>query len=309
VSVPAWCKVSDVKARRTLDLAKARQLLGDDVQSVERLSGAGVSDVFEAVTAGRSVVVKLFPPDYAWKLEKELFLYRLLAEHAVDIPVPRVLSVDAAEHVLVLERIEGVSTSVVPEAEVPALYRELGRVLARLHTIHLDAFGYLTADGVFEPHPTNLDYMRFQFDQRLASFAELGGDAAIGRAIAEHVRQRDELLIGQPTPVLCHNDCHEGNVLVTVGDSVGIAGLFDFENALAGDPLLDIAKTIAYSARDRSVITDAIGEGYGELPADWREGVALYGIYHVLELWTWFASLGEREHLDALTDDLAERIG
>jgi len=309
MSVPASCKVTRVNPHRTLTVAEAQRYVTGNVTAVNRLAGAGVSDVFEVVTDERSVVVKVFPPHYAWKLAKELFVYRLVAERAAEVPVPRIVGADHDERVLVLERIDGVSTSTLADDDVPMLYRELGRLLARLHAIELEAFGYLTADGVVEPHATNLDYMRSQFAKRLASFAELGGDTALRNAIERHVRTREELLVCGPTAVFCHNDCHEGNVLVT-GEANGVvAGLLDFENALAGDPLLDVAKTIAYSGRDRRVITDAIAEGYGELPARWRDGVDLYGLYHVLELWTWYASLGEREHLDELADDLAGRIG
>jgi hygromycin-B 7''-O-kinase len=308
VSVPASCKVTRMKRHRTLDVAEAQRYVTGNVTSVNRLDGAGISDVFEVVTDERSVVVKLFPPDYVWKLAKELFVYRLVEEHAVEVPVPRVISADHDQHVLVLERIDGVPTNNLADDDVPRLYCELGRLLARLHAIELEAFGYLTAEGVVEPHATNLDYMRSQFAKRLASFTELGGDPALGDAIANHVRAREELLAGGPTAVFCHNDCHEGNVLVTRKANGTVAGVFDFENALAGDPLLDLAKTVAYSPRDRSVITDAIADGYENLSAGWRDGLDLYGLYHVLELWGWFASLGERDHLNELADDLAERI-
>jgi aminoglycoside phosphotransferase (APT) family kinase protein len=299
-----------MKQGRTLDRAQARKLLDEEVTSIERFHSAGVSDVFEVTTTEGRVVVKLFPEDDEWKLAKEVFIYRLLAEHGVDLPVPRVVAVDEQEHAVVLERIEGSPTSDrVADADASVLYRDLGRLLARLHSIELDEFGYVVADGIVDRHATNLDYMRFQFGKRLTAFADLGGGEALAGAIAEHVREREELLVGPAVPVLCHNDAHEGNLVVTTAGDIAIAGLFDFENALAGDPLLDLAKSVAYSARDRAVITDALADGYGELPPHWREAIDLYGVYHVLELWWWFASNGESEHLDALTRSLEDRIG
>lgn len=298
-----------MKQHRTISLDEAGRLVGDDVRSVVPVHGASGSGVFEVETVGGSVVVvKLFEPEQAWKLAKELSSSRLLAERRVDLPVPRILATHSEEHALVLERLEGVPAGEVDDADAPELYRELGRLLARLHTIELDGFGYLTADGILEPHATNLDYMRSQFRTRLREFVELGGDARLGSAIAEHVRVREQLLAGPAAPVFCHNDCHEGNVVVSLVDGVKVTGWFDFENALAGDPLLDLAKTVAYSGRNRSVVTDALADGYGELPPDWREAVDLYGLFHVLELWTWFASLGEREPLDDLARSLVERI-
>lgn len=310
MSVPASCKVAHMKAHRTLGLDDARRLIGEDATSITRLTGASGSDVFAVDTAERSLVVKLFPTDHSWKLRKELHVYELLDERSVDVPAPRVVAAHPDEQVLVLERVDGLSTDHVTDADAPQLYRELGRLLARLHTIELEEFGYLLADGVFEPRPTNLDYMRSQFGRRLAEFAAHGGDAALGHAIAEHVADREELLVGPGTAVLCHNDCHEGNVVVSIdNDRVTVTGWFDFENAVAADPLLDLAKTVAYSGRDRSVITEALAEGYGVLPPNWRDALDLYGLFHVLELWTWFASLGERKDLAELDRSLTERLG
>src|SRR5262249_9778814 len=118
----------------------------------------------------------------------------------------------------------------------------------------------------------------------------------------------EELFAGATTPRLCHNDHHEGNIVVSLSDGVTITGWFDFENALATDPLLDLAKTVTYSPRDRAMVTEALAAGYGDLPPHWREGVELYGLFHVLELWAWFASLNERALLDQLAASMAERV-
>src|SRR5690348_1770827 len=107
MSVPASCKVTRMKEHRTLDVAEAQRYVTGKVTAVDRFPGAGVSDVFEVATGDRRVVVKLFPPDYEWKLAKELFVYALVEEHVPDVPVPRVISADRETHVLVLERIDG----------------------------------------------------------------------------------------------------------------------------------------------------------------------------------------------------------
>lgn len=71
--------------------------------------------------------------------------------------------------------------------------------------------------------------------------------------------------------VLCHNDLHEGNVLV---DGVGaVTGFIDVENMIAADPLIDLAKTLQYdltaSATNRhfdprsTLIADSDGHPFG----------------------------------------------
>jgi hygromycin-B 7''-O-kinase len=45
--------------------------------------------------------------------------------------------------------------------------------------------------------------------------------------------------------VLCHNDLHAGNLPATVGKGdLQLTGVLDFEGALSGDPLMDVAKAL-----------------------------------------------------------------
>jgi hypothetical protein len=92
-----------------------------------------------------------------------------------------------------------------------------------------------------------------------------------------------------------------------------MTGLVDMENALAADPLLDIAKTFYYSSQYASAEEAASSDeaawsaflaGYGELPADWRERVDLYRLYHALELWDWYASIKVTGPLESIAADL-----
>jgi aminoglycoside phosphotransferase (APT) family kinase protein len=44
-----------------------------------------------------------------------------------------------------------------------------------------------------------------------------------------------------------HNDLHAGNVLAEIAEGgVRLSGVLDFEGALAGDPLMDVAKALYY---------------------------------------------------------------
>src|SRR5262249_39712457 len=113
-----------------------------------------------------------------------------------------------------------------------------------------------------------------------------------------YVAERVDLLAGCERPAFCHNDCHYGNVLVT---GLEVTGLLDFEGVLAGDPLLDLAKTHCYYHPDGNERTlAALVEGYGPVRSDGREAIDLYVLYHQLELWDFMASLGETEHLEPL---------
>jgi Ser/Thr protein kinase RdoA (MazF antagonist) len=152
--------------------------------------------------------------------------------------------------------------------------------------------------------------MRTQFEGRLREFDEHGGDSQLRRDVERYVAEREALLV-TPGAVFCHNDCHYGNVLVEpAGDGWRLSGVVDFENVLAGDALLDIAKTHAYARDHRSeAALAALAEGHGRMPPNWREAVDLYALFHALELWVWFAYLGVREHLPGLALDMRELVG
>jgi hypothetical protein len=63
-----------------------------------------------------------------------------------------------------------------------------------------------------------------------------------------------------------------------------LVGILDVENAVAGDPLLDIAKTAIYPSQGNGPKLESLLEGYGELPPDGNARLRMYQIYHSLEL-------------------------
>ncbi|QNP76167.1 aminoglycoside phosphotransferase family protein [Streptomyces roseirectus] len=282
-------------------------------ESVLRTGGA-LSTIFEIrfVGAAEPVVIKIYDGQWRWKQEKEIYVYRLLQQHGVG-PVPVVLHHGDADNVLgrcytVMTMLRGRPLSDVSHAldraSLREIYRQIGGCLAAVHQIPRDAYGYLTT-RVLDPEPTNTAYMTRQFHKKLGEYAGHGGDAALATAVEAKVARRAELFGACHHAVLCHNDFHEGNVLV-VEDGGGwqISGFIDVENAIAADPLMDLAKTDYYSVRDNQDKREALCNGYGTLPADWSERVGLYRLYHALELWDWFASIGNTAPLESIADDI-----
>jgi hygromycin-B 7''-O-kinase len=72
---------------------------------------------------------------------------------------------------------------------------------------------------------------------------------------------------------------------------------------------MDLAKTDCYSIRGDPRKLAGLVEGYGDLPGDWRERTELYRLFHAVELWDWFASIGTTQHLPALAADIAAIAG
>ena len=187
-------------------------------------------------------------------------------------------------------------------ADIAGVYRQMGQLLAAVHQITQDHWGYVTT-RVVDVKPTNTAYMTDQFARRLRVFGELGGDPTLARAIDRHVARHAGLFAACPRPVLCHNDFHDGNVLVSPS-SGSVTGYVDVEGAVAADPLLDLARTDYYALRDDRAKRDAFLSGYAPLPSDWADRVAIYRLHHALELWNWAASIGKAADSSRARTDL-----
>jgi Ser/Thr protein kinase RdoA (MazF antagonist) len=246
-----------------LDVATAERLiaLADRNQravAVTRLTGGSNSAVFDVRTSdGSAVVVKVYSDLFHWKMKKEVYVYDLLRQYGIDSVVPAILAADDSktlllQNFLVMTKLEGQHVlsllDQLDEQELMQINRQVAAILRTLHEVCFDEFGYVGTHGVVEAHSTNFDYMRFQFDKKLREFDELGGDKRLRRKIERHAAERGELLVGCPRPSFCHNDCHDGNVLVLPAPNGWcVSGLLDYENALSVDPLLDLAKAHCYS--------------------------------------------------------------
>ncbi|MFR0357705.1 phosphotransferase family protein [Streptomyces sediminimaris] len=277
-------------------------------------SGGELSTIFEIRFVGTAepVVIKVYEDRWRWKQEKETYVYRLLQQHGVG-PVPAVLHQAGADNALgrcytVMTMLRGRPLSAVSHAldraSLREVYRQIGGCMAAVHRIPQGAYGYLTT-RVVDAQPTNAAYMTRQFHNKLREYTDHGGDTTLATAIEAKVARQEELLAGCRQAVLCHNDFHEGNVLVAEdGGGWRVSGFIDVENAIAADPLMDVAKTDYYCVHDDQDKREALCDGYGPLPADWSERVGLYRLYHALELWDWFASIGNTAPLEGISADI-----
>jgi Ser/Thr protein kinase RdoA (MazF antagonist) len=284
-----------------VDVAQlVRDALDVEVGETTVRTGGQLSAVHEVQTSAAPVIVKVYAPEWRWKQAKEVHVYEML-EPEVGGSIPRVLHV--GDGVTILSKLDGVPLSELDPPDWRTTYEQIGELLRRIHRIEQPEYGYLT-DRILDPLPDNDQYMRRQFAKKLHEFEQLGGDLRLHTRITKYVDHYADLFADNTQPVLCHNDFHEGNILV---DPVTwtVNGFIDVENAIAADPLIDVAKTIAYSVRDDDEKLAGLAAGYGPLPAD---RIELYRLYHSLELWDWFSSIGEPTHLDSIARDMARLV-
>jgi len=229
-----------------------------------------------------------------------------LLDGKLSVPTPRILLADHSKALIdlsfvVMDRLDGKSLTTMERTldgpDTRAIYVQMGRSLREIHAIAMDSFGYIGAKGVLTSFPTNRAYMLSQFERKLADFAQLTGRPELAQKLDAYVEHSTPLLDGCTAASLCHFDFHPGNVLAARrGGSLHLTGIVDLENAIAGDPLMDLAKMLAYSVRDDETKRAGLLAGYGTIDRpDWHETLALYGFYSALELWAWWTQIGDHQ--------------
>jgi aminoglycoside phosphotransferase (APT) family kinase protein len=291
-----------------------RAASGQAVAKVSRLHGGEIATVYEIAFTNPEhppLVLKVYPDELHWKMQKEITVIGLIGNR-LGVSVPRILLADDSKRLLglnftLMTRLDGSvlgrMEAALAAGQLLSAYVQIGRLLREFHRIPMQAFGYIGPTGIWTAHPTNRAYVTHQFRRKLEEFVRRGGDAALAQRVAEHAAGREDLLDACTQAVLCHNDLHAGNLLATVTDgSLRLSGVVDFEGALAGDPLMDVAKAMYYLDADSR---RAVLDGYGAIDCEhWARTLDLYHLYFVLELWCWMAQIGDTQRLEKLTADL-----
>ena len=313
-TAPAFAKAITMPLSRERAQAILRTPYPDaEVREVVLRTGGEISAVYEVRCADRDLIVKIYPNVLTARLHKEVRVYELLRGSGASCPEMVHWDVsrrDLPHAYAVMTKVPGRPLSEVsgglPAEETAGLYREMGRTLRAMHGVRVERFGPI--DGPQES--SNEAYVGGQLDLRLAQFTEFGGDPELHARLSAHVRDHRHLLTRCDAPVLCHNDFHERNVMVAEQDGPGsplrMTGVIDMENALGGDPLMDLARTDYFAVRGDAERQRHLFEGYGDLPGDWPERLAFYRLCHALEQWHWLATLGETAALPAIAEQLRE---
>ncbi|MBR1160725.1 phosphotransferase family protein [Bradyrhizobium elkanii] len=290
---------------------------GSRVAGITELRGGEISTILEITRAGApSCILKVYPAQLQWKMAKEVHVLGLLRD--ASIAIPRILMADDSRALIdfnfvLMSKLDGVvlgnREAALTDQELFSIYAAMGAALHHINGITLDSFGYIGPHGVWTPHPTNRAYMSAQFERKLTEFCTRGGDEALAARLRASTLARSVLLEAADTPRLCHYDFHAGNVLVTPEGQPRLTGIVDFENATAGDPLMDIAKALYYFTPKDAPKRDGLlaGHGTSDRP-DWEATISLYRLASTLELWCWFAQIGKMDALPALTRELESAI-
>ncbi len=301
-------------ARYQIDRAVASLELGD-VVAITELSG-GTSPVFRlALSSDVSVILKT----YADESEKAPGAEARAAGRllALGVPVTRYLLIDETRNLLpfrfaVTNYLPGVAGgSLKDHRDIASLYRQMGVLLRTLHAIAMPAYGSFGLQGIIDPVPSNVVFMRRIVEDAFERFAAFGADPHVSARLRAIIERYFEAVVSHSVgPVFAHDDLHPNNVLA-IEDSHGnltLSGLVDFGNARAADAVFDLAKCLFCSEHDAPGSTQHILAGYGEID---RPSPALavwyYTILHRMVMWWWLRHVGVIPSADA-PSELMDRL-
>jgi hygromycin-B 4-O-kinase len=212
------------------------------VHSVELMQGGQWSAAF-AFSSGEQPFVVRFGR-YREDFDKE----RVAAGWEVPgLPCPRVLEIgDAFDGSFVVsERHFGTKLADLPSHRVSRAVASLVDVLAAMRTVDLDGsgFGIWLAPSCNAPAPSWSDYLvslQERDEQRLVNWrAALAARPEVELLFHRACDRLERLVVAVPNErCLVHSDLLLNHL---VGENDEITAVFDWGNALAGDPLYDIA--------------------------------------------------------------------
>ena len=274
------------EATTVLDVEEIRELLsslinGSEIQSISLLAGGFINSNYRLVLRDNTSLV-LRIAARGGDLRKEL---RVLKHVYHTVPVPAVVAEDfSGPHPFALiEFIEGTllsdSLGSLETADLTYIAAEAGATLQAIHSFDLGKAGFFDENFVFNPVFENFgaglsDYICSNLNA--GRVRERLGETLAERAL-ELVRAKRDVYWSIPNSTrLIHCDYNLKNILIRqVGSVWKVAGVLDWEFAMAGSPLVDIGNFLRFEAElppgfGESFIRGYLSSSIG-LPANWRE--------------------------------------
>ncbi len=221
----------------------------------------------------------------------------LLERVAGVVPAPRVLArgdivlgeTGDERPWLLLEHIDGRALedafSSLDDRGLERAGRDVGTVLARLHTQRTGALGFLDEQlGVPEPMGSLQDTWRGYLTEMLTegrAGTRLGG-ARRDELLAYVDENVAQLAALEDRWCLLHADCKPVNVFVA--DDGALEGLIDWEFAWSGPALFDLGQMLRVpvpAAYEAGLVAGYMGAG-GELPEAWRHKARLLDLMNLI---------------------------
>lgn len=209
--------------------------------------------VYEAQLLAGAVIFKAIDPEgrdpdgiglEAWMCEQV---------RALGVPAPQVLTVDTSHSLLptsyfVMEKAGGQPLNSLPAAQQPALLRQIGAHLRRIHSVHMEQFGWLDESYYRQYHPVQGSDATWRtaivkdIPASLAYFETTNAlEPSAMRAIERVLELAEPMLELVTDGQLLHGDLGGLHVWVDPEHST-ITSFVDFGERSVGDPIWDIMR-------------------------------------------------------------------
>jgi aminoglycoside phosphotransferase (APT) family kinase protein len=262
----------------------------------------GTTDVYRIDFADGTApqVLKVYADEPDWFMKKEAMIAGWIGDR-IGVPVPQWLVLDDTRRLLsrryaVMTFLPGaMARSLIGTSDAHDVYRQMGAALRRTHEIPMSAYGYIGTDGIAQPKHSNSEYMSSAIEGALRRFQDAGGGSELTRRLRSSVDERSDVFACNVSPVLCHCDFHQGNVLAARDErgQLKLTGLIDFTNASAADPLLDLASALFFCTHEDAQSREPLLAGYGKIEhPDPESALWLYTLHHRVTMWAHLKRLG-----------------
>jgi len=135
-----------------------RVLAGQQVTDVCNIHGGEIAAVYKITFEGPhpQVVLKIYPDTLHWKMRKEANVISLV-QSQLSVPMPRILLADDSKQIIALNfilmtKLDGEILAglepVLTSDELLSSYSQIGKLLHELHSLSMNAFGYIGANGI-----------------------------------------------------------------------------------------------------------------------------------------------------------------
>jgi len=259
----------------------------DEVKSIKDYSAGHINKIYEITFKNKKqIILRLY--NEAWKAKKEEFVYRQIRSH-VDVPIPEIHYVDDSQTILpsaycIISKLEGMHLDqAYQKYKNKKIIEEAGEILAKLHTIKFDKYGWIIGHAIHPSFSTWKEFVLYDIDFKLGKLSLIKKIIDLKSKINGFVEKNKHLLDIAQKPCLLHKDYHCPHILA---DKNHVTGIIDLEWALAGHNENDFMKMELWTFNKLKSFKEPFFKGYqklGTLSHDYEERKKIY------ELWHWIS--------------------
>lgn len=210
--------------------------------------------------SGKEVVLKIAPSSDVDILtyEKdimcsEVLFYELIYANT-DIPVPHVIIKDFSLEVIpypyyFMSKLHGITANkvhIITPAMRKEIYIQKASMLAKLHTIKSDTFGYISMKEQCKNKSYHEVFMVIVYALIQDGHRKNTGFPIEENELLQIFKQCEEAFNQVKIPCLVHYDLWDGNLFLHSEHDMTIVGIIDFERGFYGDPAADFCQVLGY---------------------------------------------------------------